>query len=111
MDYLNEALVRGEAKGELTDKVAEGLRQQIQRPNARIFIKVVAESELLDQPECKRLRLEFSAPGTALQLTAGGTKDLFYEMRMSMCPNGRPPNGARKPAEPILTEKKAAPKN
>lgn len=108
MDYMSEALERGTASGELTDNIAEGLRTQIERPNATIFLKVTTEGSLLDQPECKRLRLEFSAPKTALKLTDGGIKDFYFQMRMSMCPGGRPPNKVTVAGEAIVLDKPAS---
>lgn len=105
MDYMNDAMEKGSSSGELNDNIAEGLRKQIERPGAKIFLKVATEGALLDQPECKRLRLEFSAPSTALKLTNGGSKDFYYQMRMSMCPGGRPPHKVMSTGEAIVIGK------
>lgn len=100
----NSALKNGEAKVLLNDGVAQKLREQMRRPNAKVILHVTTLGPL-PQPGCKRLQLHFTSPGSALELVGGGTKDLDVTYGINMCENGLPPAPTK--AAPVVLEKES----
>lgn len=89
---INTALKNGQSRSELNDPVAQVLRNQMRRPNARVILHVTTIGDL-PQAGCKRLNLHFTSPGSALELVGGGTKDLDVSYGANMCQDGLAPIG------------------
>jgi len=75
---------------DVTGKTAEMIRQQINRPNARVVAEV-STIEQLKQEGCKRFNIRFTTPGTLLPMSDGSTQMLDMSMKLNMCRNGFPP--------------------
>lgn len=75
---------------DVTGKIAEMIRQQINRPNARVVAEV-STIEQLKQDGCKRFNIRFTTPGTLLPMSDGSTQMLDMSMKLNMCRNGLPP--------------------
>jgi len=75
---------------DVTGKTAEMIRQQINRPNARVVAEV-STIEQLKQDGCKRFNIRFTTPGTLLPMSDGSTQMLDMSMKLNMCRNGFPP--------------------
>lgn len=80
----------GKAVSDVTGRTAEMIRQQINRPNARVVAEVTTV-EQLKQEGCKRFNIRFTTPGTLLPMTDGSSRNLDMSMRLNMCRNGFPP--------------------
>ncbi len=91
-DLLLKAMVAkdGKAHAEVSGRLATMIRNQIDRPNARI-VADVSTIGVLKQPGCKRFLIQFRTPGTLLALTDGTSRELDTGMKLNMCPNGQPP--------------------
>ena len=75
---------------ELSGRVAEIIRTQINRPNAKVLAEVTTIAEL-KQEGCKRFQLRFTTPGTLLPTTDGQSRMLDMSIKLNMCRNGLPP--------------------
>lgn len=80
----------GKVTADVTGKTAEMIRQQINRPNARVVAEVTT-IERLPQDGCKRFNIRFTTPGTLLPMTDGSSQMLDMSMKLNMCRNGFPP--------------------
>lgn len=80
----------GKTSVELTGRVAEMIRAQINRPNAKVIADVTTIAEL-KQEGCKRFNIRFTTPGTLLPMTDGQSRMLDMSMKLNMCQNGFPP--------------------
>ena len=94
-DYRDLLLKAMDAKDgrivvDVTGKTAEMIRQQINRPNARVVAEV-STIEQLKQEGCKRFNIRFTTPGTLLPMSDGSTQILDMSMKLNMCRNGFPP--------------------
>lgn len=91
-DLLMKAMYAkdGKASAELSGKVAEMIRAQINRPNAKVVADVTTIAEL-KQEGCKRFQVRFTTPGTLLPMTDGQSRMLDMNMKLNMCQNGFPP--------------------
>lgn len=94
-DYRDILLKAMDAKDgrvvvDVTGKTAEMIRQQINRPNARVVAEV-STIEQLKQDGCKRFNIRFTTPGTLLPMSDGSTQMLDMSMKLNMCRNGFPP--------------------
>lgn len=94
-DYRDLLLKAMDAKDgrvvvDVTGKTAEMIRQQINRPNARVVAEV-STIEQLKQEGCKRFNIRFTTPGTLLPMSDGSTQMLDMSMKLNMCRNGFPP--------------------
>ncbi|WP_126448101.1 hypothetical protein [Sulfuricystis multivorans] len=80
----------GKASVEVTGRTAEMIRQQINRPNARVVAEVTTVANL-KQEGCKRFNIRYYTPGTLLPMTDGSTRMLDMSVKLNMCQNGLPP--------------------
>lgn len=80
----------GRAVVDVTGKTADMIRQQINRPNARVVAEVTTV-EHLNQEGCKRLKIRFTTPDVLLPMSDGSAKMLDMSMKLNMCRNGLPP--------------------
>ena len=80
----------GKVTVEVSGKTAEVIRQQINRPNARVVAEVTTVAKL-KQEGCKRFNIRYTTPGTLLPMTDGSTRMLDMSVKLNMCQNGLPP--------------------
>lgn len=80
----------GKVSVEVTGNTAEVIRQQINRPNARVVAEVTTVAKL-KQEGCKRFNIRYTTPGTLLPMTDGSTRMLDMSVKLNMCQNGMPP--------------------
>ena len=79
----------GAVSVELTGRVAEMIRAQINRPNAKVIADVTTVAEL-KQEGCKRFQFRFTTPGTLLPMTDGQNRMLDMNFKLNMCRKGSP---------------------
>lgn len=75
----SEALVVGQ--------LADNIRAQIQKPDARVMAKAVVVAPL-PQEDCKVVELIFTTPGTKLRTPSGDMRELDMRMKFNVCKNG-----------------------
>lgn len=80
----------GKVVVDVTGKTAEVIRQQINRPNARVVAEVTTVGKL-KQEGCKRFNIRYTTPGTLLPMTDGSSRMLDMSVKLNMCQNGLPP--------------------
>lgn len=80
----------GKVTVDVTGKTAEVIRQQINRPNARVVAEVTTVGKL-KQEGCKRFNIRYTTPGTLLPMTDGSSRMLDMSVKLNMCQNGLPP--------------------
>lgn len=80
----------GKVVVDVTGKTAEVIRQQINRPSARVVAEVTTVARL-KQEGCKRFNIRFTTPGTLLPMTDGSSRMLDVSVKLNMCQNGLPP--------------------
>lgn len=102
-DAIDLARKKGRVKVLLAEESAEPLREQIHRPNAKIYLEAWVEKDLAEKG-CKRFGLRFTSPGSKLELTGGGTQDLDLTMGMNLCANGKPPQSDMPALPPAPTK-------
>lgn len=70
--------------------VAAMIRKSIKAPNAQVIANVSVIGDI--PPEgCKRVRIQFTTPGTLLPMSDGSKRMLDISMMINMCPDGQPP--------------------
>ena len=69
----------GKVTVDVSGRTAEMIRQQINRPNARVVAEVTT-IERLPQEGCKRFNIRFTTPGTLLPMTDGSSQMLDMSM-------------------------------
>jgi hypothetical protein len=80
----------GKATADVTGKVADLIRQKINRPDARVVAEVTTVVEL-KQEGCKQFKIRYTTPGTLLPTADGSSRELDMSMMLNMCRNGQPP--------------------
>ena len=79
----------GSATAMVDGPVADMVRGQIQKPDARVAVTVTTVRPLPIKG-CKRMKLEFSTPGTKIKSFDGTMRPLELAFQMNMCENGTP---------------------
>lgn len=80
----------GTASMEINGPMADMIRGQINRPNAKIIADVMTVGDL-PQAGCKRFAIRFTTPGTLLPTKDGQARMLDVALKLNMCENGMPP--------------------
>ena len=80
----------GTASMEISGPMADMIRGQINRPDAKIIADVITVGDL-PQAGCKRLAIRFTTPGTLLPMKDGQARMLDVALKLNMCENGMPP--------------------
>ena len=80
----------GTASMEISGPMADMIRGQINRPDAKIIADVITVGDL-PQAGCKRFAIRFTTPGTLLPTKDGQARMLDVAVKLSMCENGMPP--------------------
>ena len=80
----------GTASMEINGPMADMIRGQINRPNAKIIADVMTLGDL-PQAGCKRFAIRFTTPGTLLPTKDGQDRMLDVALKLNMCENGMPP--------------------
>lgn len=80
----------GTASMEISGPMADMIRGQINRPNAKIIADVMTVGDL-PQAGCKRFAIRFTTPGTLLPTKDGQARMLDVALKLNMCENGMPP--------------------
>lgn len=80
----------GTASMEINGPMADMIRGQINRPNAKIIADVITVGDL-PQAGCKRFAIRFTTPGTLLPTKEGQARMLDVALKLNMCENGMPP--------------------
>ena len=80
----------GSSKADVYGPVADQIRSQINRPDARV-VAYVTTVKALPQSGCKRLKLKMDTPGTLFMAKDGVSAPLEFGVEMNLCPNGQPP--------------------
>lgn len=75
---------------DITGPVAEMIRGQTGRPDARV-VGEVTTVKVLDEPGCRRLNLNVSTPGTYLPQKDGKQGIISMNLKLNMCESGLPP--------------------
>ena len=75
---------------EISGPMADMIRGQINRPDAKIIADVITVGDL-PQAGCKRLAIRFTTPGTLLPMKDGQARMLDVALKLNMCENGMPP--------------------
>ena len=89
----------GTASMEISGPMADMIRGQINRPEARIVADVSTVGPL-PQEGCKRFLVRFTTPGTLLPTKDGQSRMLDVAMKLNMCENGMPPGVDDEKARP-----------
>ena len=80
----------GTASMEISGPMADMIRGQINRPDAKIIADVITVGDL-PQAGCKRFAIRFTTPGTLLPTKDGQARMLDVALKLNMCENGMPP--------------------
>ena len=83
----------GPVTAELQGDFAERIAEYIHAPNAHIIVTATAVGSLA-RPECKRIRVDLSAPGTFLPVAGGGRAPFRSTVMLNLCSDGTPPPGS-----------------
>lgn len=79
----------GSASEPINGPVADMIRGQIQKPDARV-VATVTTVRPLPVEGCKRMKVELSTPGTKINSLDGTKRPLELAFQMNMCENGTP---------------------
>lgn len=77
----------GTAEAQIVGPLADKIRAQIQKPDA----KVVAKAKIIGRlpaEDCKVVEISFTTPGTRLKTPQGDMRDLDIRMPFNVCKNG-----------------------
>ena len=79
----------GSATETINGPVADMIRGQIQKPDARV-VATVTTLRALPVEGCKRMKVELATPGTKINALDGTQRPLELSFQMNMCENGIP---------------------
>jgi hypothetical protein len=82
---MQKAVKEGKASAWLSGPVADYMREQIKRPNAKILLEATRLNGH-GKSGCKGIQMKFTTPGTQLPLTDGTSKELDVGYLMNWCP-------------------------
>lgn len=88
-DAIEHARAKGPVRVQLTPESAAPILQTMHRTGLAVFAEVRPIADL-KEPGCKRIEVRLTAPGSKLELKAGGTADLDQSMQLNVCEKGRP---------------------
>ena len=80
----------GSSKSEVIGPVADQIRAQINKPNARVQAEVTTLAAL-QESGCKRMQIKITTPGTLVPTADGKSAPFEFKMALNMCENGMPP--------------------
>lgn len=77
----------GSAEAFVVGQLADKIRAQIQKPDAKVLAKAVVLAPL-PQEDCKVVEVIFTTPGTKLRTPSGDMRELDMRMKFNVCKNG-----------------------
>lgn len=78
---------KGFSEAVVVGKLADNIRAQIQKPEAKILARATV-GEKLSQEGCSVVEIVFTTPGTKLRTPAGDMRELDLRMKFNVCKNG-----------------------
>jgi hypothetical protein len=84
-DLIQKAAKEGKATMWVSGQVADTIREQIRRPDAKILLEATRVEDY-SKPGCKGIKMKFSTPGTFLPMPDGTSKELDMGYIMNWCP-------------------------
>jgi hypothetical protein len=82
---MQKAVKEGKAAAWVSGQVADYIREQIKRPEAKILLEVTRVDDH-GKKGCHGLKLRFTTPGTLLPMSDGVSRELDMSSFMNMCP-------------------------
>ncbi|MDR2925361.1 MAG: hypothetical protein LBU76_05365 [Azoarcus sp.] len=82
---MQKAAREGKASAYLSGQVADYIREQIKKPDAKILLEITRVDDH-GKPGCHGLRMKFTTPRTLLPMIDGTSKELDMGYFMNMCP-------------------------